>query len=239
MTPEENFKRIVEIYGPRLQSLEFGFSGDDVSAIFGNAGHESVGMTKLQEMAPIVKGSRGGYGWMQWTGPRRRDYENFCAIKKLSPSDDEANFQFLVHELRNAERLAVHMVRKAELLTDKVEAFERAYERAGVKHYDRRKLWAVRAQNILRNLKDQPMTGTETKSATKSITIWGAIIAMLPTLLQLLGLDIDPAQATAVVQAIHDVVVNGLPILGGLIAIIGRLRASKKVVVGNPNKVYG
>lgn len=61
------------------------------AAIIGNAGHESGGFKDLQEKKPLVKGSRGGYGIMQWTGPRRREYEDYCDRNNLDPSDMESN----------------------------------------------------------------------------------------------------------------------------------------------------
>jgi hypothetical protein len=121
---------------------DFNISILDAAAIAGNAGHESLGFTKLQEMKPVVAGSRGGYGWFQWTGPRRRDYEGWCRTKGLDPASDEANYGFLVHELRTTEKRAIPATMSAKNLRDKVIAFEMAFERAGVKHYDSRVRWA-------------------------------------------------------------------------------------------------
>ena len=69
--PEAFFREMA----PRLMRLlieDFNLTVTDAAAIMGNGGHESLGFTKLQEMKPTVKGSRGGWGLMQWTGPRRR-----------------------------------------------------------------------------------------------------------------------------------------------------------------------
>lgn len=115
---------------------------EDAAAIVGNAGHESAGFTKLQEIAPTVKGSRGGYGWFQWTGPRRRAFEAFCAKNHMKPHTDEANTAFVIHELRTTERPALSKLRAARGLQAKVIAFEKGYERAGVKHYPSRIRWA-------------------------------------------------------------------------------------------------
>lgn len=35
---------------------------------------ERGGFTLLQEQKPTVAGSKGSFGWYQWTGPRRRAY---------------------------------------------------------------------------------------------------------------------------------------------------------------------
>lgn len=130
-----------------LAEPDFGFAADDAFAIFGNAGHESGGFEKLQEMKPVVPGSAGGWGWFQWTGPRRRAFEGFCAQRGLGLASPEAQYQFLVFELRGPEKAAVAAVKKAQGLRAKVEAFERAYERAGVKHYDSRMRWAEIARD--------------------------------------------------------------------------------------------
>lgn len=117
----------------------------DASAVFGNGGHESGGFKSLQEINPTVKGSAGGYGWFQWTGPRRRNFMAFCKENSLKPADDEANYLFLVHELKTSEKAALKALAKAKTLDTKVVAFELAFERAGIKHYDSRKSWALKA----------------------------------------------------------------------------------------------
>jgi len=130
---------------PGLMALlmrDFDLSLDEAAAIMGNAGHESSGFTILQEIKPTVAGSRGGWGWFQWTGPRRRAFEAYCARNNLDPKSDKANYGFLFVELHGDEKKAIPAVKKAATLSGKVQAFERAYERAGVKHYPERYRWA-------------------------------------------------------------------------------------------------
>lgn len=71
------------------------------SGIVGNLHYESGGFKTLQEIKPLVKGSRGGYGYAQWTGPRRKEFEKWSAENGLNPSSYQANIGFLVHELKN------------------------------------------------------------------------------------------------------------------------------------------
>lgn len=118
---------------------------DDSGAIVGNLGHECLGFTKLQEMKPVVKGSRGGYGWPQWTGPRRRAYEAYCKRNDLDPASDKANYAYLFIELKGSERKAIPATVAADGLNNKVIAFEKSFLRAGVKHYPSRQLWARKA----------------------------------------------------------------------------------------------
>lgn len=138
------FERICQTYMPRLIN-DLGVTVLDAAAVFGNGGHESGGFATLQEIKPTVKGSAGGYGWFQWTGPRRRTFTAFCKSRGLKPSADEANYLFLVHELTGTERGALARLAKARTLDAKTEAFELAYERAGIKHYESRKAWALKA----------------------------------------------------------------------------------------------
>ena len=74
----------------------------EAAAIMGNAGHESAGLTIMQEVKPTVPGSRGGYGWFQWTGPRRVAFAKWCAENRLEMSSDAANIGFLIVELNGA-----------------------------------------------------------------------------------------------------------------------------------------
>lgn len=115
---------------------------DDAAAVLGNIGGESGGFTIMQEQKPTVAGSRGGYGWCQWTGPRRRAFEAWCAAQGMDISSDEANFGYLCHELRTTEKGALPAVIRANGLANKVMAFERGFERAGIPHYEGRIKWA-------------------------------------------------------------------------------------------------
>lgn len=113
------------------------------AAILGNIGHECAGFTLLQERNPRV--GKGGYGWAQWTGTRRRAFEEYFQLKRLAPDSDEANYGFLQHELSTAEKGAILALRGQNDLIDTVITFEKKFERAGVKHYMSRIRWARRA----------------------------------------------------------------------------------------------
>lgn len=124
---------------------DFPITPEDAAAILGNLGHESAGLTILQEIKPTVAGSKGGYGWPQWTGPRRRAYEAYCTRTGKDPASDEANYAYLFIELKGiegSEKAAIGKLVAAKGLDAKVEAFEKAFLRAGVKHYPSRKQWA-------------------------------------------------------------------------------------------------
>lgn len=142
MTPEAHFRATAPVFMRRLHAIFPQLDEDDLAAIFGNAGHESKGLTDDQEDKPVVKGSRGGANWMQWTGARRKALEAFAKAKGLDPNGDEAAFQFLVTELKGDEKRAIPALLAAGSLDAKVKAFEKAFLRAGVKHYPSRLKWA-------------------------------------------------------------------------------------------------
>lgn len=129
----------------RMLMADFGLDDIGAAAILGNLGHESAGFKFLQELKPMVPGSKGGYGWAQWTGPRRKEFEAYCSRNSLDPASDKANYGFLFVELKGSEKAAIPAVKAADTLKDKVIAFEAAFERAGVKHYESRIEWAEKA----------------------------------------------------------------------------------------------
>lgn len=143
------FEEVVKEYGPKLQAA-FKLTKEDTAAVFGNLGHESGGFVALQEKRPLIAGSRGGYGWAQWTGPRRNAYEAYCEKNKLDPASNAANYAYLVFELQDDyKRSFPDRVTVQHTLYAKVVAFEKLYERAGIKHYPSRYAWAKRALAVL------------------------------------------------------------------------------------------
>lgn len=128
----------------RLLMMDFDLTVEEAAAILGNIGHECNGFRDMQEIDP-VGGGRGGLGWCQWTGPRRRAFEAYVERNNLDPASDKANYGWLWVELKGPEKSAITMLRNAEGLREKVIAFERGFERAGIKHYDSRMAWAEKA----------------------------------------------------------------------------------------------
>lgn len=151
---------------------DFNLTAEDAAAILGNIGHESAGFTKLQEIKPTVEGSRGGYGWPQWTGPRRRAYESYCARNNFDPASDKANYGYMFVELKGAHANAITKLKAAKTLYDKVVAFELQYEGAGVKHYPSRLEYANTALSNFKSfnsLKPQPPEPQPTLEPVKPI----------------------------------------------------------------------
>lgn len=60
----------------------------------------------VNEVAPLVPGSRGGFGLAQWTGPRRKALEAFAAERGMPVSDPGVQMDFLMTELQGPEAAA-------------------------------------------------------------------------------------------------------------------------------------
>ncbi len=141
------FEQKVNFIRP-LFMKDFDASALDAAAVIGNFAHETGGFKHFQELNPTVAGSRGGFGWPQWTGPRRRAYEAYCKRNNLDPFSDKANYAYVFVELKGTEKNAIKKLKEAKGLKAKVTAFEKAYERAGIKHYAKRYEWAKKAKAV-------------------------------------------------------------------------------------------
>lgn len=177
-----------------LLMADFGLDAEGAAAILGNLGHESGGFRFLQEKQPMVPGSAGGYGWAQWTGPRRNAYEAYCERNGLDPASDKANYGWLWVELKGSEAKAIPAIKAAHGLDEKVKAFELAFERAGVKAYESRIAWANKALAAFHAAGDpapasitpQPHDVLSPLPKIDPSTLAPIIQALLPVLLQLI-----------------------------------------------------
>lgn len=167
---------------------DFGLPLLDAVAVIGNAGHESNGFKSLQEKKPLVPGSRGGYGIMQWTGPRRREYEAYCKRNKLNPADMETNYKFLFVELKGSEGRVLSKLRTGKTLEEKVKIFSDTFLRPGIPHMDSRQVWAKRALDAYNKSKkkvpiESPQQPVEAPPASKKRSLVEIIIGLIKALL--------------------------------------------------------
>lgn len=176
-----------------LSEPKFQFALDDAAAITGNAAYECAGFEKLQEIAPTVKGSKGGWGFFQWTGSRRTAFEAWCKRKGFAPDSYEANYSFLVRELLTSEAKTVQAVKAANGLDAKVKAFEAKYERAGVKAYAKRLDWAKKALAEYQKAAPAPAPKPAPAPIPKHVDPPPATSMWLARLLMWLGLMHKPA----------------------------------------------
>jgi len=149
MGPIETFSAKAPGFVARLMR-DFELRDFQACGAFGNLGHECNGFTELHEGGQPE--GRGGYGWGQWTGPRRRAFLNWCAGEHLDWRTDEANYGYLRHELSGDYESTISALHKCPNLKAAVEAFERNYERAGVVAMQSRLVWGQRALDAYRTL---------------------------------------------------------------------------------------
>jgi hypothetical protein len=64
----------------------------------------------INEIAPTVPGSRGGFGLYQLTGPRRVAYEQFAKERGANPADVDAQLDFMMMELQGPESRAAKSI---------------------------------------------------------------------------------------------------------------------------------
>ena len=159
------------------------FSLDLLSAvaIVGNAGHESGGFKQLQELKPVVAGSKGGWGIMQWTGPRRRDAFAYWSRNDLNPSDMMANYKFLYVELNGPEGRVIQKLKNVKTLDEKVEVFSNTFLRPGIPHMDSRKKWAKRALDAwdAQKATEKPVESVPDNKTSKDSPWWLKLLLAL------------------------------------------------------------
>lgn len=142
------YENKVREFGPRYMK-DLDLTKEQVAGIFGNFYAETGGFTLMQEVKPLVPGSRGGYGWAQWTGPRRRQYEDWCKRNERNPADDLSNYEFSVYELTHSEKKALERLRQTKTPKEAAESFCKNYERPGIPHMNTRYKGAEIAYEVL------------------------------------------------------------------------------------------
>lgn len=125
---------------------DFDLTKTQAAALVGNLAWESDNYRGMQEYEPAVKGSRGGYGFAQWTGARRRMFEAWSKENELDPNSYEANYGFLKFELSSANNeignMGVNTIKKLKETKDLDAATSivmNEYLRPGIPHEEKRR----------------------------------------------------------------------------------------------------
>ena len=122
---------------------DFGLSREQAAGVTGNLAHETGNFANLQEKNPLVPGSRGGFGYAQWTGPRRRQFEAWVQQNGLDPNSYAANYGFLKHELSNTpEGSVLDSLRHAQTPDDAARIVSNKFLRPGIPHMGSRLSYA-------------------------------------------------------------------------------------------------
>lgn len=122
----------------RAGLMERGLPEHVANAFILNMQDESGLNPGINEAAPIVPGSRGGYGLYQLTGPRRRDYEAFAAERGVAPDDVDAQLDWLMHELSGPEARAAQSILSAQDTPTAAAAIVNEFLRPAEEHRVRR-----------------------------------------------------------------------------------------------------
>lgn len=126
---------------------DLGLTKEQAAGVVGNLMHESGGFGSLQEISPLVPGSKGGYGYAQWTGPRRDAFESYVENNGLDPTSYEANYGFLKNELETNpyERDQFMTVKAAQTAEEAARLISENYLRPGIPHMPARVAFANQA----------------------------------------------------------------------------------------------
>jgi hypothetical protein len=128
---------------------DFGLTRNQAAGFVGNLAHESGGFKTLQERNPTVKGSRGGYGYAQWTGSRRRSFESWAKARNLSVKSYEANYGFLKHELtKTPEKSVLSKLKNAKTVAQASKIVMDRFLRPGVKATNSRKNLSFKVRDL-------------------------------------------------------------------------------------------
>lgn len=92
----------------------------------------------INEIAPIVPGSRGGFGLSQWTGPRRRALEAYAASQGRPVDDADLQLDFLMTELQGPEKSAWDRISAAQSTPEAAAAVVNYFLRPAEEHRARR-----------------------------------------------------------------------------------------------------
>jgi hypothetical protein len=104
----------------------------------------------INEIAPLVPGSRGGFGLNQWTGPRRVAFEGFAKGRGAGLDDLDTQLDFTMHELQGPESRAWAALQGAPDAVTAARVYSEKFLRPGIPNMDKRLREAAR-------LSGQPM----------------------------------------------------------------------------------
>lgn len=146
-----------------------GLNDAQAKGIIANMIKESGLNPGINEIAPLVKGSRGGFGLIQWTGPRRRALEAAASARGVSVSDIDFQLDYLMEELRGPERRSYNNLLRTNDPVEAARIFSEQNLRPGIPRLDLRLAEARRLGQIdLGGGTNQPIVGQTSDSSAQS-----------------------------------------------------------------------
>lgn len=131
----ESWAAICAYIGPRLMH-DFGLNSAQAAGILGNIGRESGGGRQLRE-----RGGGSGRGLCQWTGPRARSFEAWCAHHGVSSASLDGNYGYLKFELSGAYAPCVAKLKRCGTLESAVSSFCTSFEKPSIPAMSDRVHW--------------------------------------------------------------------------------------------------
>lgn len=92
----------------------------------------------INEAAPVVAGSRGGFGLNQWTGPRRRALEAAAAARGVPVDDLDFQVDYTMEELQGPERRAWDALAQTGDAETAARVYSEKFLRPGIPHLENR-----------------------------------------------------------------------------------------------------
>lgn len=92
----------------------------------------------INEIAPLVPGSRGGFGLNQWTGPRRRALEAAADQRGVPVNDLDFQLDYTMEELQGTENRAWQALQGASNAEEAARLYSERFLRPGIPHLDAR-----------------------------------------------------------------------------------------------------
>ena len=104
----------------------YGLTREQALGAVGTMGYESGDFKTLQERGH--SGVNSGYGYAQWTGPRRQQFMDYANTNGLDPSSYAANQGFMDHELQGNYKGAITALKQTDNPTDASHAWLHSFE---------------------------------------------------------------------------------------------------------------
>ena len=118
--------------------LARGVSLPVAQGIVANMKAESNLQPGINEISPVVPGSRGGFGLNQWTGPRRVAYEQFAAERGAPLDDLQTQLDFTMYELQGPEKAAYAALQGVQDPIEAARIYSERFLRPGIPNMNKR-----------------------------------------------------------------------------------------------------
>ncbi len=115
-----------------------GLSDAASKGIIANMIAESNLNSGINEIAPLVPGSRGGYGLIQWTGPRRRALEAEAQKRGVPVSNLDFQLDYVLIELQTTERRSYNNLLRTNDPVEAARIFSEQNLRPGIPNMSKR-----------------------------------------------------------------------------------------------------